>query len=505
MVCRLYSSCFKGIDVIEVAVEVGIISGLPSFQIVGLPNKAIDESKERVRAALTAVGITFPAKKITVNLAPADQVKEGSHFDLGIACGILVEMGILPSEILSRYIIMGELGLDGRISGVNGVLPASVMASRENKGIICPAAQGSEAVWAGNKDILAVSDLLTLIGFFKGTHTIPHPEAKPSEDTRFFGDISEIKGQETAKRALEITAAGGHNMLMIGPPGEGKSMLASRILSIMPPMDNKEILDVSMIYSIAGMLDSSGLMSHRPFRSPHHTASAPAMIGGGKKAKPGEISLAHNGVLFLDELPEFQRSVLETLRQPMETGSISVARVDNHVTYPARFQLIAAMNPCKCGYLGTKDRECSRAPRCAEDYQSKISGPLFDRIDVHIEVGAVSPWDLSLISSGESSAQIASRIGNAIKLQKDRYTKMGIDASQNARVDGKDLEAVTQMGGDAKKLLVDSAQKMGLSARGYFRTLRIARTIADLAQSEEITPQCIAESLSFRRMVHKKA
>ncbi len=503
MVCRLYSSCFKGIDVIKIAVEVGIISGLPSFQIVGLPNKAIDESKERVRAALNAVGISFPAKKITVNLAPADLLKEGSHFDLAIACGILSEMEIIPKSKLTDYIIMGELGLDGRISSVNGILPASMMATSQEKGIICPYSQGSEAAWAGNKDIVAVPDLLTLIGYFKGTHQLSTPQTEIKSDDRIFGDISEIKGQATAKRALEIAAAGGHNMLMIGPPGSGKSMLASRILSILPPLDNKEILDVSMIYSIAGMLQEGGLMSYRPFRTPHHTASAPAMIGGGKKAKPGEISLAHKGVLFLDELPEFQRSVLETLRQPMETAEISVARVDNHVTYPADFQLIAAMNPCKCGYLGMKDRECSKAPRCAEDYQSKISGPLFDRIDVHIEVGEISPWDLSSKASEETSAQIATRVKSAIDIQKMRYNKMGLDIKSNSKIDGKVLEEVVIMDETAKNLLVKSAEKMGLSARGYFRTLRLARTIADLEKSENITSNHIAESLSFRRIVHK--
>ncbi len=504
MVCRLYSTCFKGIEVIEVAVEIGVSSGLPSFQIVGLPNKAIDESKERVRAALSAVGISFPAKKITVNLAPADLLKEGSHFDLGIACAILSEIDILPKTKLEKYVIMGELGLDGRIAGVSGVLPTSIMANQKGKGIICPYSQGSEAAWAGNEDIVAVPDLLTLIGYFKGTHKLSQPETKLIEDNRYFGDISEIKGQETAKRALEIAAAGGHNMLMVGPPGAGKSMLSSRILTILPKMDTQEILDVSMIYSIAGMLDNGGLMSNRPFRTPHHTASAPAMIGGGKKARPGEISLAHNGVMFLDELPEFQRSVLETLRHPMDTGKISIARAENHITYPANFQLIAAMNPCKCGYLGTKDRECSKAPRCAEDYQSKISGPLLDRIDIHIKVGEVSPWDLSSRSGGESSEIIALRVKKAIDIQKDRFKKYNLSINRNARVDGKDLEELANIDEAAKQLLIISAEKMQLSARGYFRTLRLARTIADLEASEVINSNHIAESLSFRRNFIKK-
>lgn len=507
MLARIGTAAFKGIEVLPVNVEVHISNGLPAFTIVGLPDKAVAESKERVRSALNSIGLSLPAKRITVNLAPADVLKEGSHFDLPIALGVLGAMEIIPSDRLCSYWAMGELGLDGRIAPVSGVLPAAVAANAAQAGFICPSAQGAEALWAGGKDILAPKTLSELVACLKNSTVLEPPAPQNAEDVLLsYPDLKDVKGQENAKRALEIAAAGGHNLLMSGPPGAGKSMLAARLPGLLPEMNANEILETSMIHSVAGLLKDGSLISHRPFRAPHHSASMPALTGGGQKAKPGEISLAHNGVLFLDELPEFQRTALEALRQPLETGEISVARANIHVSYPARFQLIAAMNPCRCGYLGSPGRECSRAPRCAEEYASRLSGPLLDRIDMHIDVPALAPWELAKTPDGESSAAVKERVLSARERQKERYahSETGEKIRKNADASGSLLEQTALATDDALAFLVKAAEKMQLSARAYHRILRVARTIADLEQSEHVQSVHIAEALSFRQMRYGK-
>ncbi|MEX0298800.1 MAG: YifB family Mg chelatase-like AAA ATPase, partial [Kordiimonas sp.] len=381
MVASVQTIAFEGIKACAVEVQVQVSSGLPSFTIVGLPDKAVNEARERVRAALSAIGMSLPAERITVNLSPADRPKEGSHYDLPIVLALLAAMGVLPVDSVAETVAMGELGLDASIRPVAGVLPAALHASSEEMPFICPAASGSEAAWAGGEDIIAAPHLLALINHIRGRQVLASPEPKVDEEIAAHLDLSDIKGQEAAKRALEIAAAGGHSMLMMGPPGSGKSMLAARLPSILPPLTPQEALEASMVASVAGQLTDGVIKKIRPYRNPHHSASQPALIGGGAKAKPGEVSLAHSGVLFLDELPEFSRATLEALRQPIETGEAVIARAQAHVTYPARFQLIAAMNPCRCGYLDDAGLACSRAPKCASDYQAKISGPLYDRMD----------------------------------------------------------------------------------------------------------------------------
>ncbi len=503
MVARINTVAFLGIEVLDVDVQVQMSTGLPAFTIVGLPDKAVGESRERVRAALHAMGLALPSKRITVNLAPADLAKEGSHYDLPIALGLLSAMDVLPAGELAEYVALGELALDGRLAGVAGVLPAAIHANACDRGLICPAAQGSEAAWAGALRILAPADLIQLVNHFKGTQVLSPPAPKTVADDQRYPDLADIKGQETAKRALEIAAAGAHNLLMIGPPGAGKSMLAQRLAGLLPPLDAAEILEVSMIQSLAGMLGDGGLAQRRPFRDPHHSASMPALVGGGARARPGEISLAHLGVLFLDELPEFQRAALEALRQPMESGRSTVARVNAHVAYPARFQLVAAMNPCKCGYLDDAALACSRAPKCAYEYQSKISGPLFDRIDLHVEVGAVNAMDLSLPPPAETSTDVAKRVAHARDVQKQRYAKLDLapPVRTNAEADGKVLEEVAAPDTDGRRLLTEAAERMKLSARGYHRILRVARTLADLEGAEKVRRLHIAEALSYRRVV----
>lgn len=504
MVARINTVAFQGIDVQPVDVQVQISNGLPAFTIVGLPDKAVAESKERVRAALHALGLSLPPKRLTVNLAPADLAKEGSHFDLPIALGLLAAMEIIPKEDLAGYVVLGELSLDSSIRPVAGVLPAAMHASVNDNGLICPQGCGDEAAWVGEIEILAPQNLLQLINHIKGTQVLSRPQAKihPHEsERRIVRDFAEVKGQETAKRALEIAAAGGHNLLMVGPPGSGKSMLASCLPGILPPLFPFEALEVSMIHSLAGTLPEGGILRHRPFRDPHHTASQPALIGGGQKIKPGEISLAHHGVLFLDELPEFPRNVLEALRQPLEAGSALVARANAHISFPARFQLIAAMNPCRCGHLGESDLECNKAPRCAGDYQSKISGPVFDRIDMQVDVPAVSIADLQSAGSAESSAEIAVRVARARNVQAERFRALGdVDMALNAHAQGALLEKIIVMSDEAQILLNKAIENARISARGYYRILKVARTIADLAGCVDIERVHIAEALSYRRI-----
>lgn len=490
---------------LDIDVQVLLAPGIVSFNLVGLPDKAVAESRERVRAALNALGLALPAKRIIVNLAPADVLKEGSHYDLPIALAILGAMEVLPKEELAQFTALGELALDGAITSVAGVLPAAVNAMANQRGLICPASNGGEAVWAGeNLQVLAAGNLLALINHFKGTQLLARPVPQLQAETSSVPDLRDVKGQENAKRALEIVAAGGHNLLMLGPPGSGKSMLAARLPGLLPPLSPEEALDVSMIHSLAGLLEGGQLLRRRPFRDPHHSASLPALVGGGMRAKPGEISLAHNGVLFLDELPEFQRQTLEALRQPLETGRAVVSRANHHVTYPARIQLVAAMNPCRCGYLDDASRACSRAPKCAIDYQGKISGPMFDRIDCHVEVPAVSASDLSLPPAREDSATVAARVLAVRTIQRERYQKLAPAGQKpirtNAEADGELLQAVTPMDQAARNLLTNAAERLKLSARGYHRVLRVARTLADLAGKESLDQTQIAEALSYRRL-----
>ncbi len=502
MQAKVNTIAFNGLDIADVDVQVQISSGIPAFTIVGLPDKTVAESKERVKAAFQSIGISFPAKRVTVNLAPANLLKEGSHFDLPIALGILTCMQILPQEEIADYVALGELGLDNTIMPVNGVLPVAIRANQQNKGLICPQAQGSEAVWGGLKTIVAAPDLLSLINHFKGVQTLPFPTAKKRLETSNNLDLADIKGQEAAKRALEIAAAGAHNMLMVGPPGAGKSMLAARLTSILPPLTPQEALETCVIHSIAGELKNGELDFSRPYRDPHHSASGAALVGGGRKAMPGEISLAHNGVLFLDELPEFSRATLEALRQPLETGYVSVSRAEYHHTYPAHFQLIAAMNPCRCGYLGVAGQECPKAPLCGQEYQSKISGPLMDRIDIHVFVPPVNPWEIFDKNKSESSKDVLKRVVSARKIQKDRFIKLGApDLNTNSQLKGSLLEDAVNLDEEAKQLLINFADRFKLSARGYHRTLRLARTIADLQNETKVLKMHIAEALNFRRIM----
>ncbi len=504
MVAHIGTVAFVGIEARLVDVQVQVASGLPSFTIVGLPDKAVAESRERVRAALGAIGLSLPPKRITVNLAPADLPKEGSHYDLAIALGVLVAMEAVASDTVESYIVLGELGLDGGVQPVPGVLPAALKAAEMDCGLICAAASGGEAAWAGEVEIIAASNLLGLINHLKGRQLLNPPKAEIAMDEGNMFDLRDIKGQETAKRALEIVAAGGHNLCMVGPPGSGKSMLAARLPGILPPMTPEEVLEVSMIASISGLLTEGKITRTRPFRNPHHSASMAALVGGGMKAKPGEISLAHRGVLFLDELPEFNRPALDSLRQPIETGEAVVARANRHVTYPARFQLVVAMNPCRCGYLDDPAQACSRAPRCAVDYQSKISGPMMDRFDIHIEVPAVSALDLTLPSPSEGSEDVAARVMAARAIQTARYQAMGIGARVrcNADVDGEALEQVAALDKPGKEILSEAIEMMRLTARGYHRILRVARTLADLDGLDNISKIHISEALSYRQRKH---
>ena len=497
MVALVSTVAYLGLEARSVEVQCQIAPGLPAFTLVGLPDKAVGESRQRVSAALTAMGLALPPKRITINLSPADLPKEGSHYDLPVALALLAAMGVCDAEQLADFVAVGELALDGRIIPSPGVLLAALHASAADKGLICPAAQGSEARWAQGVPVVAAPNLVSLLNHLKGTQVLPQPAIGHAETPPRGADLKQVKGQETARRALEIAAAGAHNLLMIGPPGAGKSLLASCLPGILPDLTPAEALEVSMVASVAGTLEEGRISRARPFRAPHHSASMAALTGGGLKVKPGEVSMAHLGVLFLDELPEFQRAVLDSLRQPLETGEVTVARANAHVTFPARVQLCAAMNPCRCGHLGDPALACSRAPKCAADYQSKVSGPLLDRIDLHVEVDPVRAVDLALPPPAEGSAEVAARVAQARAVQSRRLE--GTKLRTNAELDGDLLEAHATPDEAGRKLLMQAAEAMHLSARGYTRILRVARTIADLAGAEGIGRIHVAEALSYRR------
>nr|WP_277754056.1 YifB family Mg chelatase-like AAA ATPase [Porphyrobacter sp. GA68] len=498
VVATVRTVAYLGLEARAVEVQCQVAGGLPRFNVVGLADKAVGESRERVQAALASMGLALPPKRITVNLSPADLPKEGSHYDLPIALALLAAMGVTDAEQLDDYVVVGELALDGRIAPSPGVLLAALHANTLEKGLVCPSAQGPEARWASGAAVVAAPDLRALLAHLKGDRLLAPPPPGEVAAPAAGPDLARVKGQEVAKRALEIAAAGGHNLLLIGPPGAGKSLMASCLPAILPDLTPQEALEVSMIQSVAGLLEGGRISRARPFRAPHHSASMAALTGGGLKVKPGEVSLAHRGVLFLDELPEFQRAVLDSLRQPLETGKVDVARANAHVSYPANVQLVAAMNPCRCGHLGDPALACSRAPKCAADYQGRVSGPLLDRIDLHVEVDPVSAADLALPPPAEGSAEVAARVARARRVQAGRVEDAGVAC--NADLDGDALHRFATPDAAGGKLLMQAAEAMRLSARGYTRMLRVARTIADLAGAAEIGRIHVAEALSYRRV-----
>ena len=499
MAARVVTVAFQGVDAVRVDVEVQFTRGEAHFILVGLGDKAVAESRERVRAAFTGLGLAWPGKRIIANLAPADLPKVGSHYDLPIALAIMAGMGIISPDALDDWAALGELSLDGRIMPVAGALPAAVAVGGMGLGLICPQACGAEAAWAGETRVLAAPSLIALVNHFRGVQVLSPPTPGAMVDGERVPDLREVKGQENAKRALEIAAAGGHNLLFVGPPGSGKSMMAQRLPGLLPPLGAEELLETSMIHSMAGLIARGELRRARPFRAPHHSASMAALTGGGLKAKPGEVSLAHNGVLFLDELPEFGVQALDSLRQPLETGEVVVARANAHVRYPARVQLVAAMNPCRCGLGGAGRGACGRAPRCQTDYQGRISGPLMDRIDLQVEVPPVTAADMALPAPAEGTAEASARVLNARALQAERAA--GTDgAPLNSQAEGDFLEAIADLDPPARALLAKAAEQGGLSARGWTRTLRLARTIADLEGSGPVRRVHVAEALIYRRV-----
>ncbi len=504
MVATIKTFAFNGIDVLAIDVQIKISNAVnPVFNIVGLGDKAVAESKERVRAAIASTGLEWPSKRIIVNLAPADIQKEGSHYDLAIALGIMIEMNVLESKLLDNYFVLGELALDGSISKINGTISAAIGANQRNCGIICPQINGQEAAWAGDVDIVAAYNLPTLINHLKGQQTLSRPQTKSIKTTTKYPDFAEVKGQQSAKRALEVAASGGHNVLMIGAPGAGKSMLASRLPSILPDLELMEILEINMINSVSGKINDGNLITNRPFREVHHSCSMPAMVGGGSLVKAGEISLAHNGVLFLDELAEFPRQVLDSLRQPMENGEIVIARVNSRVNFPANFQLIAAMNPCRCGHLGDSKKECKRAPICGQEYKNKISGPLLDRIDIVIEVPVIDYFANDNNKKGESSASIRQRVIKGRNIQRSRFNQYDSQTKTltNAKMNSEMVEKYCQLDEECRNLLKMAVDKIGLSMRGISKILKVSRTIADLDQSQNISKQHLLEAISYRRQI----
>jgi magnesium chelatase family protein len=507
MPARVTTIAFEGAEARRVEAEIVLTQGQVAFQVVGLGDKAVAESRERVRGAFAGMGLALPGKRIVANLSPADLPKEGTHFDLPIALALMAEMGVIPQDAFEGFVCVGELRLDGSIAAIAGALPAAIAASSYGMGLICPHDNGAEAAWAGDVAILAPRSLIALINHFKGQSVLTPPVPGEVTSSGKPMDLNEIKGQETPKRALEIAAAGGHNLLFVGPPGSGKSMLAQRLPGILPPLTSRELLETSQIWSMAGLIARGELTRERPFRSPHHSASMAALTGGGMRAKPGEVSLAHNGVLFLDELPEFSPQALDSLRQPLETGDVVVARANNHVRYPARVQLVAAMNPCRCGHGGMGKGACGKAPRCQNDYQNRVSGPLMDRIDLQIDVPPVTAMDMALPAPSEGSQEVGARVKAAREIQTQRAHRLGLgpENALNATAYGAGLDAICPLDDTAKALLTQAAEKAHLSARGWTRTLRLARTIADLEQSQTVLRRHVAEALIYRRQSREGA
>ena len=499
MISRITTFSFEGIDAKPVDVQVHMAGGnQPAFTIVGLPDKAVGESRERVRAAFSAIGLALPPKRITVNLAPADLPKEGSHYDLGIALGIMAVMELFPTDALDGHAALGELSLDGKLGPTLGILPAAIKALELDLRLICPEVCGPEAAWAGNGN-LAAPNLLSLINHFTGRTPLSCPPPGEVSEPASSLDLRDIKGQDGAKRVLEIAAAGGHNLLLCGPPGSGKSMLAKRMPGLLPPLTAKELLEVSQIQSVSGLLERGKLSQVRPFRAPHHSASMAALVGGGVRAKPGEVSLAHHGVLFLDELPEFSGQVLDSLRQPLEDGEVTISRANRHVKYPARFQLIAAMNPCRCG--SGEAGACRKGLRCAEQYQARLSGPFLDRIDLFYDTPAVSARDLTLPPSKETTHTVAQRVLRARMTQSHRYAESAQPQDRHLNVDAsvESLSHNATPDEPGQTLLNEAATQLSLSARAYHRVLKVSRTIADLDGSDKVRRSHIAEALSYRR------
>lgn len=508
-VARLYSGGLQGVDAFAVEVEIDLArQGLPGFSLVGLAEAEVREARDRVFAALKASGFRLPPARITVNLAPADRRKSGAGYDLPLAIGLLVAAGIIPAERVAGTYFAGELSLGGELRPVRGVLPLAILAASQNAaGLVIPPANAAEAAVVPDLAVHAPRDLATCVAFLLGECELEPPVAPPALPVPDGLDFSEVKGQQAAKRALEIAAAGGHNLLMIGPPGSGKTMLAQRLPTILPPLSFAEALEVTKIYSVSGQLaPGSGLVSLRPFRSPHHTVSSVALVGGCSVPRPGEVSLAHRGVLFLDELPEYSKNALEALRQPLEDGRVTVSRAAISVTYPASCMLVAAMNPCPCGYYGDPNHTCRCRAEQVARYRNRLSGPLLDRIDLHVEVPAVPYSELAAdsrdtASSRQSSREIRARVVAARDRQLERL--QGQSACCNAELSGHLLEEHCQLSKPCHDLLAAATNSLGLSARSYTRILRLARTIADLEAKADIAPEHLAEAISLRVLDRK--